>query len=191
MSSNISFTDYFIIFIVVILLFFYIKGIYAEVEYKKADDGQLYLVRKISNSQQAADYLADIGNRLENIVKHYLAKYPDSEDAKLLFENFNKHAISEGTSTSGYTSYSVNKGERIVLCIRQDDDTFVDKNVTMYVGIHELAHLACSELNHTDLFWQIMKKLLKEAVEIGEYKVVDYAKNPVKYCGITISHSII
>jgi predicted metal-dependent hydrolase len=187
-----SFTDFFIIFIVIIILFFYIKGIYAEVEYKKStEDGELYLVRKIKNSQEAANYLSDIANRLENVVKHYVSKYPDNKESKLLFENFNKKNCSESSFQSGYTSYSVNKGERIVLCIRQKDDTFVDKNVVMYVGIHELAHLGTISIGHESEFWNLMKKLLEEAVLIGEYKVVDYSKNPTPYCGITISHSVI
>lgn len=190
--SGLVYTDYFIIFLVILLLFFYIKSIYAEVEYKKSStDGELYLVRKNSNSQDAADYLADIANRLETIVKNYVAKYPDDKEAKLLFENFNKKNISESSPHSGYTSYSINKGERIVLCIRQTDDSFVDKNLVMYVGIHELAHLGNETVGHDENFWALMKYLLDEAVDIGLYKVVDYSKDPQPYCGITVSHSIV
>ena len=173
-------------------MFFYIKNFYAEVEYKKSStDGEMYLVRKVSDSQEAANYLSDIADRLEKIVKHYVAKHPDSKEAKFLFENFNKKNISESSPHSGYTSYSVNKGERIVLCIRQKDDTFVDKNVIMYVGVHELAHLGTESIGHEPEFWDFFKELLEDAVSIGLYTKVDYSKNPIPYCGMKISHSII
>ena len=161
-------------------------------EYKKsAKDGQMYLVRKVGNSQDAAEYLADIANRLESLIKQYVAKYPQSEESKRLFENFDKHNISEGSVESGYTSYSVNKGERIVLCIRQKDDSFVDKNIVMYVAIHELAHLGLKSIGHGPEFWDFFKKLLLEAVEFGLYTKVDYSTNPQPYCGIKITHSVI
>lgn len=188
-----TFVDYFMIFFVIVILFFYIKGIYAEVEYKKSSqDGQQYLVRKMSNSQEAANYLADIASKLESLTTHYLAKYPDKPEAKRLFENFNKKNISESSPDSGYTSYSVNKGERIVLCIRQKDtNAFVDKNVIMYVAIHELAHLGTESIGHEPEFWTFFKDILNEAVEQGLYNKVDYSKENKDYCGIKITHSVI
>lgn len=186
-----SFNDYFVIFFVVILLFFYLKNMYAEVEYKKSKDGHTYLVRRVGNSQEAAEYLADIADRLEKIIKHYVAKHPDSKEGKRLYENFNKNNISEGSVESGYTSYSVNKGERIVLCIRQKDNSFVDKNIVMYVAIHELAHLGDGNVGHNESFWNFFRKLLLEAVEIGMYTKTDYSSNPQPYCGIQITHSVI
>lgn len=45
--------------------------------------------------------------------------------------------LSEGCSEYGYTSYSVKKGEEIVLCIRKSNNYFVDINTK-----HEL-HALC------------------------------------------------
>jgi hypothetical protein len=42
--------------------------------------------------------------------------------------------------------------------------TFVDKNVCLYVAIHELGHVMTAELGHTDTFWSNNKRLLKEAI---------------------------
>ena len=190
----ISFMDFFIVFIIVIILFFYVKSYYAEVTYVKSDiDGRTYLVRKLHDSQKAADLLASINIDLQKLVKHLVAKHPDNEEIKRLFENFNPNNISEGSAQSGYTSYSVNKGERIILCVRQKDteDSFVDKNVIMYVAVHELAHLATESIGHDQNFWDNFKFILQEAVSIGLYKKMDFQNNPQPYCGLKISNSVI
>jgi len=189
-----SFLDFFIIFIIVIILFFYIKNYYAEVIYVKSNvDGRNYLVRKLPDRQKAADYLASVNADLQKLTKHVTAKYPDKPCVKRLFENFNPNNISEGSAESGYTSYSVNKGERMILCIRQKDaeDSFVDPNVIRYVAFHEISHLATSSIGHDQEFWDNFKFMLTEAISIGLYKKVDFASSPHAYCGIRITSSIV
>jgi hypothetical protein len=172
----------------------YLKGYYAEVTYVKSTlDRRNYLVRKLPDSQKAADFLASVNQDLGRLVNHLTAKYPENPVVKRLFENFNPANVSEGSPQSGYTSYSVNKGERIILCLRQKDatDSFVSKNVIMYVAIHELGHLATESIGHDQDFWDNFKFILEEAVNIGVYQKVDYSNNPAPYCGIKITSSII
>ena len=188
-----SFLEWFIIIIMIIIVIFYIKKNIGEVEYVKSRvDNRTYLVRKLHDKQQAADMLAEINKDCIALIKHLIEQYPDNQDVKRLFKNYNPDNVSEGSSDNGYTSYSINKGEKVILCLRQKiDNAFVDKNIILYVTIHELAHLMTSELGHTDMFWNNFKFILSEAVKIGIYKKIDYSKNPVKYCGIKITSSVI
>lgn len=170
----------------------YLMNHYGEVEYvKSTTDNKEYLVRNLDDKQKAADLLAAITKDLQFLARHMMAKYPESIDAVRLYKNFNASSISEGSVDSGYTSYSVNKGEKIILCIRQKDKTFVEKNTIMYVAVHELGHLMTSEIGHTKSFWDNFKFLLNEAIEIGIYKKTDYAGSPKDYCGIKITNSIV
>jgi hypothetical protein len=188
------FIEYFLVFVIVVILFFYIKNHYAEVTYVKANfDGQHYLVRRLPDKQKAAEMLARLAADIEKLIKHLLAKYPDNPDVKRLYENFDKKNISESSPDSGYTSYTVDKGKRIVLCLRQKDgnNTFVDYNTVLYPCIHEISHAATTDIGHTPHFWELFRFILKEAIEIGIYKYVDYAKHPVPFCGIKITSSVI
>jgi predicted metal-dependent hydrolase len=169
----------------------YIIHNYGEIEYIKANDNREYLVRNLDDKQEAANLLASITKDLETLVRHMMAKYPDNKDTIRLYANFNPDAISEGSVDSGYTSYSVNKGEKIILCIRQKDKSFVEKNTIMYVAIHELGHLMTSEVGHTDSFWKNFKFLLDEAISINLYKPDNYNLNPKDYCGIKINNTIL
>ena len=145
------------------------------------------------NSQEAADLLANIGNDLERLIVYVASVYPDDLNIKRLFKNFYKKNISESSPSSQYTSYSVDKGERIVLCIRQKDKqaSFVDKNTILFVAIHELGHLMTDEIGHTPTFWKNFKFLLLEAVKINIYTKVDYSEKPEEYCGIKIQSTVI
>lgn len=191
---NINVIDFFIFFITLVILFSYVYKYYSEVTYVKSKvDNKSYLVRQLNDKEKAVDLLAEISKDLQIIVNHLVAKYPQNDDVKRLFKNFNPENISEGDPSSGYTSYSVNKGESIILCIRQDDKnkSFVEKNTILYVAIHELGHLMSKTIGHNKEFWDNFKFILNEAVNIGIYKKVDYKNNPSPYCGIKLTNSII
>lgn len=186
------FAELFVIFIMIMILLIYLYNHYGEVEYVKSNiDNREYLVCNLPNKDQAADLLAEVTRDLNHLVNHFMAKYPNDADAIRLYKNFNPNSISEGNSNSGYTSYSINKGEKIVLCIRQKDQSFVDKNTILYVGIHELGHLMTEDVGHTQNFWDNFKRLLNEAVELRTYIKTDYASKPLDYCGIKITNSVI
>lgn len=103
----------------------------------------------------------------------------------------NKHwtpkNITENLAESGQTSYSVNKGEEIALCLRDKTNKLHDINTLMFVAIHELAHNYNNEIGHTDKFWRLMKEIIKIADTHGLYKPINYNLYPTDYCGITIN----
>jgi hypothetical protein len=153
-------------------------------------DNREYVVRNLSDKQSAADLLADINETVGNFVERLSKDFPDDQRVALVRKRFNPANVSEGSHKTGYTSYSQNKGEKIVVCLRQTDDTFVAKNELMYVVIHELGHLSTNEIGHTPGFWSNFKWLLQRAIDYGLYKYVDYASSPSPYCGISITSSV-
>lgn len=188
-----SIVDIIVIFVMSIILLAYIRNQYGEVEYVSSKvDGRRYLVRKLPDDQRAADRLAQLNESLIRLVQHTVAKYGrDNADVRRLYANFDPDNMSEGGMEHGYTSYSVNKGEKIVMCIRQKDRSFVDMNVLVYVAIHELAHLMTADVGHTKKFWANFRFLLEEAVSLDMYRRDDYADKPADYCGIRITSSVI
>ena len=66
-----------------------------------------------------------------------------------------------------------------------------DINELMYVAIHEVSHIGCPENGHTKLFAKINLFLLQRAVELGLYNYRDYSANPVEYCGMILTTSIL
>ena len=163
-----------------------------EVSYVKSDiDNNEYLVRNRDNKQQAADLLAKVRLKLEKIISSMKQKYPNDKSVLRMSKKFNADNISESGKSSQYTSYSVNKGEKIVFCIRQkdEDESLVEENTITFVSIHELAHIMTKSIGHTEEFWNNFKRLLKEAIDLGLYQKEDYQSNPKEYCGIKVTDS--
>ena len=88
--------DLFVIILVFVLIVLYVKNHMSEVTYVKAkNDDQTFLVRRLPDKQQAADLLSDITNDLTKFVNQLTAKYPDNENIKRLYRNFNPKNVSE------------------------------------------------------------------------------------------------
>lgn len=158
---------------------------------KSTIDNNEYLVRNRDDKVEAANILAQIRKNLEKIIESMKNKYPNDVSVLRMNKNFKPDNLSESGKSNQYTSYSVNKGEKIVFCIRQKDEneTFVDMNTIMFVSIHELAHVMSKSVGHTEEFWKNFKLLLEESISLGVYKKENYSNNPKAYCGITVTDS--
>jgi hypothetical protein len=161
-------------------------------------DGAKYWVRNLEDKSSAANTLANIKINMEtliNYLKNNMDKYKDSENStyiKNLIERTKEINIMETPGDEKYTSYTVNKGEKIYFCLRSKVlNEIHDMNTLLYVVIHEMAHIACPEYGHTPLFYSIFKFLLKVSIEIGIYRDVDYRFRPQEYCGMTINEYIL
>ena len=150
----------------------YVEGFTSEVEYVSSSlDHRSYLVRNLPDKAYAAQLLSLIRARLSKLVQYLKKKYPNDSRIKRLTRNFNSDAISDSTPDSKYTSYSVNKGEKIVFCLRSRDkkEKLVEENVMMFVALHELAHVLCNEIGHTEKFHSIFDSLLEKGESLGLY----------------------
>tara|TARA_Y100000389_G_C17408896_1_gene489689 strand:+ start:167 stop:763 length:597 start_codon:yes stop_codon:yes gene_type:complete len=189
-----DFSSFFILLILVTIFYLYLEGKATEVTYVTADDGQNYLVRNLPDKKEAANLLSEMKKRLTLLVNHAYDnrkdKYKEKQtEIELLKENYRPDAMSESSPGNKYTSYSINKGKKIVYCIRSKtvENKLIDINTMMFVAIHELGHLASKEIGHVPPFWDNMKYLLNIGIELKIYKPVDYAKDPKPYCGTKIT----
>lgn len=179
-----------IIFILIICIKIYresdafnLKCIISEV------DGNKYCVRERSKLTLAADMLARTTTKLKELVAYVSEKFPDRENVKRLKKGFNPTKVVETLPTSEFTAYSENKGEKIAFCLDSEkgSNKLIDENTLMFVGIHEISHVATESVGHTDEFWKNFKFLLEQAVAMNIYTPIDYKKNPKKYCGMEIT----
>jgi predicted metal-dependent hydrolase len=183
----------FTLLLVIVSIYFYGEHFLNEVEYVRSRvDNQYYLVRNLPDKQESCDLLARVNIRIKKFLKYLRKKHYNDSNILRLFRNYNEHQISESLPNSQFTSYSVNKGEKIIFCIRQrekNNDRLMDINTMMFVAIHELSHLMSLSIGHTEEFWSNMKFLLKEAIRCPEkiYRYVPYHTHPQKYCGTVIT----
>ena len=164
----------------------------SDVTYVKSNvDNKYYLVRNRKDKQEAADLIGQTAVNLKKMVNHLNKKYPKDPRSKRGMIKYNSENISESEPNTNYTSYSVNKGEKIVLCVRSktSDQKLVKLNTLMFVALHELAHVISVTIGHNEEFWTNFKFLLEEAIEIGIYTKQDFKNKPERYCGTDITES--
>jgi hypothetical protein len=159
----------------------------------RARDGKTYNVQNLPDKQEAADMMSEIVDRLKKLITKYRDDPASSADprTKNLIDRFNPENICENEITANSTSYSENKGEKIVVCLRDKEPPhrFVEINTVMFVMLHEMSHLMTTTTGHTPEFWTNFKKILQDAVSVGIYTPTNYSRSPVRYCGMSISDS--
>jgi predicted metal-dependent hydrolase len=182
----------YLIAIIILLGYIYYDSYHTDLvkEISKVD-GKTYLVRNLPDKQKAADLIANTKQKLIKLVDYLEEKYPNDPRVERMIINFKPDKIMESTPDSKYTSYSVNKGEKVVLCLRSRNskEELVEDNVLMFVALHEMAHICTKSIGHTDEFWNNFKWLLKNSIDINIYTKQDFRKNPQEYCGTTITDS--
>ncbi len=197
----------FIIFLICFILLF--KYLYwNEVCYVESFDSNNYLVRNLPDKDKAALMLAEIRTKLidfidslvEQAEKESMGEGDDGDKElinnykyiKMIQKKLPDSIIKESSAKSEFTSYSVNKGEELVFCLRsKKNNKLHDINDLMYVAVHEIAHIGCPEIGHTPLFKKINKFLLERAAQANLYKFENYKATQKEYCGITLTSNIL
>ena len=148
-------------------------------------DNRKYRIADAPDKLDVANLLGEINRDILKLIDHL--KSNDDENVKRLCKRYNPDRLGENVEYKSYKAYSVNKGEEIVLCVRDENGKLIrDKNTMKFVLIHELAHVMTVENGHPPINRKNMGYLLKEANKVGVYEAIDYSKDPVNYCGTLV-----
>jgi len=209
-----NFNSLFIVLILFSLFYLFLEYKSSKVKFQTADSGNTYLVRQCSSSLEAANLLDALSINGKKLVDHLNDKINDSSYThnkeytkfkhfiKRLTDNYDANTISESSPSNEYTSYTINKGKKIVFCIRHKPPTgdnpsvfgcgdLVETNVMMFVFLHELAHLGTCSIGHPPDFWCNMAFLLKVGAHMEPpiYTHLDIDASTIPYCGINITNT--
>ena len=158
-------------------------------------DGQHYEMQNLPNKEKAVEVMATIRSNLLKLHDYYKNTPNFSSDPAVarFVARFSSDVFVENDMASPDTSYSENKGQKIVVCLRDKtrapEYPLIDQNTIMFVMLHEMSHLMTETIGHTQEFWSNFRRILQDASQIGLYQPVNYASRPTPYCGMTITDS--
>lgn len=190
MEEENPFIRWFILFVIgFILVIVYQNQTSEYLTVRSTEDNESYLVQKGPDAQDAANMLSRLKKSLIQLNRHLLLTYPKDERSVQLNELFHPDSIIEAELDSDSTSYTINKGEKVVICLRARDGTnrIEQYNILIFVALHELSHILTESIGHTGEFWENFAWVLREAVKTGVWKYQDFTVNPVTYCGVKIT----
>ena len=187
-----NFVSIYIICILLLISYIYYESYYSElVNVESTIDGRSYLVRGLPDKSDAANLLASVRKKLIQLVNHLEIKFTDDQRVARLLLRYRPDSLMESTPNNKYTSYSINKGEKVVLCLRSRNskNILVKENLLMFVALHELSHIMTKSIGHTKEFWDNFRFLLSESIKIKIYNKQNFRKFPKEYCGTQITDS--
>lgn len=153
-------------------------------------NGKKYGIRKTGNKnarQTAANYLAVLNEKVDILVNFMHEKQlPDPATANRLYTRYLTIRFKETSSNEKEAAYTLNKSSEIRICIRDHKNNFEDINTSMFVILHELAHVMSISYNHTEEFRDNFTYITHLASDLGLYIPEDFVNNPKTYCGVVI-----
>ena len=186
------------VFIIGVVTVAYVAMYYKQAQYPMAMtqstvDNEYYFVRNLPDKAEAANRLARVRAKILILRKYLEQTHMDKPFVAQMINHFDCSAarFSESTPDAQYTSYSVNKGEKVFMCLRQRNakEELVQENVVLFVALHEMSHVGTASIGHTPEFWNHFSWILKQAEHVKVYEYTDFAAHPVEYCGVHITDS--
>lgn len=173
-----------LIIIILILIIYLNKNKFSDDTVEEYYNSNRYKVRKGTKVVQVekAKKLDNLKNKLQKLVNYCKdSNLPTKIDADRMYSRFKNIQFNETASNDSSAAYVVNKDEELRICLNGNE------NDTMFVLLHELAHIMSKSYGHNTEFKNNMDFLVKQAVKLQIYTPVDYTKSPINYCGVKIS----
>jgi predicted metal-dependent hydrolase len=176
-----------------VLLLCFAKTTYKRVYQISNINKKRYLVRQTNSRTQlkSANLLASLNEKKNELCKFVekSPKYKSHYGIKRLLQNKNVKLEELSYEYNNEAAYSVNKGEKIGICLRNKKGEIENENTMTFVLLHELAHIMSKTYAHDKEFWNNFSLLLQAASSCGIYKYTNYEANPTTYCGHNITHT--
>lgn len=148
--------------------------------------GKEYSVKRGPASQEMADRLAALEQRLHRLLDGASSIMPN--DPRIVTIRQKWDGTLAEVEASDEVAFSVDKTS-IHVCLRNSRGGIEDFNTSMFVLIHELAHVATEDYGHSPQFWANMRFLLELAERLGIYKYENYDSTSTTFCGHPLGSS--
>jgi hypothetical protein len=150
---------------------------------------QHHVRNEFNDMEEAANLMAHLKQNMSTLVDHLNEYHKERKGVKNLNKRLDLDNMMEAPHEDDSTSYTINKGEEMHICMREKnkDKVLHDVNTMMFVILHEMAHIMSDSVGHNKEFRNNFVFLLKNAAQIDLYKRINYQQEPQSYCGLQIN----
>lgn len=132
--------------------------------------------------KQIKEHFAQDDPKLQELKKQFMTFFDKDQYWSSPLEMLNNNNVIRDIKLyRGDKSYTINK-EKVYLCLKDSNGHYYENNTLVYVFAHELAHVLCDEIGHTEKFHKIFDALLIELAKEGIFNpsspiISDYCEN--------------
>ena len=114
------------------------------------------------------EHYVDNDPALKDVVNTIRPLFKKKNYTGLLSPINNRDIIAELNFNKSDQSYTLNKSD-VHVCLKDKNGKYYNKNMLIYVVLHELSHVICDEIGHTPKFDAIFAEILDEATKMKIY----------------------
>jgi hypothetical protein len=161
---------------------------FSSMTWQAASSGKMYYVKSGPDQRRIADHLDVLSEKLRALLDRADDMYPRDPRIANVRARWNGR-LSE-TSGHGDIAYSMNKSD-VYVCVRDPETGEIEPlNTSMYVLLHEIAHVATDTYGHPPEFWTNFRWFLEVAEKLGMYEYEDFDKAQVTFCGHALGNNV-
>lgn len=175
------------IVLVAILIVFLAVRWWTPMTWQTSSSGKQYYVKRAPGQELVADRLDFLTASLQNLLDKADDVYPGDPRISNVRARWNGRLAE--VSSSGEVAYSLNKRD-IHVCIRGPAGYIEPENTSMYVLLHEIAHVATDDYGHTPRFWLNFRWFLEVAEQLGLYEYEDFDAKQTTFCGHVLGNNV-
>ena len=175
--------------IIVIAVILIMARLCSTMTWQASSSGRMYYVKSAPDQRLVADHLDMLSARLRNLLDAVDDMYPHDDRIANVRARWNGR-LSE---TNGHSeiAYSMNKRD-VYVCVRSPQSGKLEPvNTSMYVLLHEIAHVATDTYGHPPEFWVNFRWFLEVAEKLGMYSYEDFDRAQVTFCGHTLGNNVL
>ena len=173
--------------LLVLLLVFMLRR--SPMTWQQASCGTAFWVKRAPGQELVADRLSLLTRSLKTLLDAADDAYPGDPRIANVRARWNGR-LGE-TENYGDVAFSLNKND-VYVCLRSTTTGLLeDVNTSMYVLLHEIAHVATDTYGHPPEFWLNFRWFLEVAEQLGMYTYSDFDAVQTTYCGHTLGNNVL
>ena len=168
------------------LVFFMLK--WSPMAWQQAKSGKMYWVKRGPGQELVANRLEQLTTDLKRLLDSADDLYPGDPRIANIRARWNGR-LNE-TEHPGEIAFSLNKND-VYVCVRSPSTGLIeDYNTSVYVLLHEIAHVATDTYGHPPEFWTNMRWFLEVAERMKMYTYEDFDTVQTTFCGHTLGNNV-
>lgn len=154
---------------------------------RAASTGKSYRVKRAPDAAAVAERLAALELKLRAFLEAADDAFPG--DARVANIRARWNGTLSEVARPGDVAFSLNKQD-VHVCVRSPGGGLEPMNTTVYILLHELAHVATDAYGHPPVFWTNFRWVLEAAERLGVYAYEDFDAVEKTYCGHVLGNNV-
>ena len=173
---------------VVVVVLLLLVTLWSPMTWCASSSGKLFYVKRGPGQELVANRLELLTRQMHELLDAADAMYPG--DARIANVRARWTGTLSETEQEGDIAFTMSK-QTVSVCVRAPRGGLESENTTMYVLLHEIAHVATNTYGHTPVYWRNFRWFLEIAEKLNFYTYQDFDAIQTTFCGHSLGNNVL